>query len=286
MWPVDAPELTRQEEAIARYALEDPLTFAMSSGSAIAERTKTSEASVARAAKKLGFENVKEMKTFCASRVQETANLQSVLSGRLDALDADDGSPADPPHTTRRTVTSALRSAANLVLGVEESVDWSAVEEAAIRLGESPRVIVYGLGTGYSIAQYAEIELSRLGLDARATTGGGHANAQAAFQVVADDVVLVVAPRAIFPDIERFLAAVLRTTQHVYVITQASLPSALHSAGACALRLPSSGGSGATDAVGAIALLDALVAEIARRHPRRALEARTLAQAYRDEFSR
>lgn len=286
MWPVDAPELTRQEEAIARFAQDEPLRFATSSGSAIAVLTKTSEASVARAAKKLGFENIKEMKAFCASRVQETADLQNVLSERLDALDADEASHMDRPGTTRRTVASALRSAANLVLDVEESLDWRTVEDAAIRIGESPRMIVYGLGTGYSLAQYAEIEFSRLGLDSRATTGGGHANAQAAFQVTVDDTVLVVAPRAIFPDIERFLTAVLRTTRRVYVITQASLPSSVVAAGASTLRLPSSGGSGATDAVGAIALIDALVADIARRHPDRAMEARTLAQAYRDEFSR
>ncbi|APX33976.1 hypothetical protein BH708_16085 [Brachybacterium sp. P6-10-X1] len=286
MWPVDAPELTRQEEAIARFALEVPLAFATSSGAAIAARTDTSEASVARAAKKLGFENVREMKSFCASRVQETANLQSVLSGRLDALDTDDATRSTSGLTGRETVTSGLRSAAKLVLAVEQSVEWPSVEAAAADIGGGPRVILYGLGTGYSLAQYAEIEFSRLGLDARATTGGGHANAQAAFQITAEDVVLVVAPRAIFPDIERFLAAVLRTTKRVYVITQASLPAPLSSAGASALRLPPSGGSGATDAVGTIALIDSLVADIARRHPRRALEARTRAQAYRDEFSR
>ncbi|MDN5655227.1 MAG: hypothetical protein L0G46_09130, partial [Kocuria sp.] len=166
------------------------------------------------------------------------------------------------------------------------SVDWESVDAAAADIGGGARVSIYGLGTGYSLAQYAEIEFSRLGLDARATTGGGHTNAQAAFQIAAGDVVLVVAPRAIFPDVERFLAAVLRTTKLVYVITQASLPASLSGAGASVLRLPSSGGSGATDAVGAIALIDALVADIARRHPRRALESRTRAQAYRDEFSR
>lgn len=286
MWPVEAPELTRQEGAITRFAREDPLNFATSSGAEIAARTGTSEASVARAAKKLGFENVKAMKAFCASRLQERANLQSVLSGRLDALEAEEVEHAGPTGATRRTVASALRSAAELVLAVEQSVDWESVESAALHLGESPRVIVYGLGTGYSLAEYAEIEFSRLGLDARATTGGGHTNAHAAFQVRGGDVVLVVAPRAIFPDVERFAAAALRTTKPVYVMTQASLPSALTRAGATALRLPSSGGSGATEMTGAAALIDALVADIARRHPHRALDARTLAQTYRDEFSR
>lgn len=289
MWPVEALELTKQEGAIARFAQDDPLNFATSSGAEIATRTGTSEASVARAAKKLGFENFKEMKAFCASRVQERANLQSVLSGRLDALEAEgaerNGS-SGATWSTSRTVASSLRSAAELVLEVEQSVDWDSAESAAIDIGESPRVIIYGLGTGYSLAQYAEIEFSRLGLDARASTGGGHANAQAAFQIRQDDVVLVVAPRAIFPDIERFTAAALRITELVHVITQASLPPALAQAGASVLRLPSSGGSGATDTIAALALIDALVADIARRHPQRALEARALAQAYRDEFSR
>lgn len=285
MWPVAAPELTRQESLISRFALDDPLAFATSSGSAIAEITGTSEASVARTAKKLGFGNVKEMKSYCASRVQEQADLPGVLRGRLQALKADDPAEAASEAASRRTVTSGLRSAAELVLAVEQGLEWATVDAAAEDLGDAPRVMLYGLGTGHALAQYAQIELTRLGMDARAVTGGGHANAQAAFETTDSDVVLVLAPRMILPDIERYIAAVLRTARSVYVITQASLPGALTSAGARTLRLPASGSSGATDAVSAIALLDAVVAEVARRHPRRAIEARERAQALRNEFS-
>lgn len=287
MWPEDAPALPRQVDAVARFAQEHPLRFATSSGAQIAALTGSSEASVARAARRLGFENVKEMKASCASRVQEMADLQGVLRGRLEALDTGGGgSPASDGSGVAGSMPLALRAAANLVLGVEESVHWQTASAVARDLGEASRVIVFGLGTAHCLAQYAEIEFARLGLDARAITGSGHTNAHAVFQVAVDDVVLVLAPRVIFPDVERFATAAIERARAVHLMTQASLPPRLSAAGVPVLRLPSSSGSGATDAVATVALIDALVAEVARQHPQRSIQARTLAQTYRDEFSR
>lgn len=283
MWPTTAPALTRQEDAVARFAESEPLAFATSSGAEIASATGTSEASVARAAQRLGFANVREMKVFCASRVQEMANLQGVLRGRLDALDGDTAS-ADGQAGAAGSMPTALRAAATLVLGVEESLDWDAASTAADDIGAAARVVVHGLGTAYCLAQYAEIEFARLGLDARASSGSGHTNAHALFQLAEDDVVLVLAPRVIFPDIERFTSAARARARAVHLVTQAALPQTL--AGISRLRLPSSSGSAATDAVGTVALIDALVAEIARRHPDRSMQARISAQRYRDQFSR
>lgn len=283
MWPNKIAKLTRQERAIATYAEEQPLLFATQSGAEIALTTGTSEASVARTARSLGFANVREMKTFCASRVQEAADLQSVLTARLKALGRE--SRGTPEQSAVGSMPSSLRASAQLVLGIELSVDWTAVDEAAIALSEAPRTLIYGLGTAHSLAEYAEIELSRIGIEARSLSGGGHANAHAAFQISPGDAVIVLAPRVIFPDIRRFTSAALRTTTRVFVVSQASLPTDLRSNGAQQLRLPTSNGSGATEAVSTIALLDAMVAEVARRTPQRSLEARARAQAYRDEFS-
>lgn len=283
MWPDETATLTRRERAIATYAEQFPLQFATQSGADIAFATHTSEASVARTARRLGFANVREMKTFCASRVQEAADLQSVLTTRLEALGREERETSEPSAVG--SMPTALRASAQLVLGIELSVDWTTVDEAAVALCEAPRTLIYGLGTALSLAEYAEIELSRIGIDARALSGGGHANAHAAFQLSPDDALLILAPRVIFSDVRRFAAAALRTTSRVFVVSQASLPSDLQADGTRHLRLPTSNGSGATEAVSTIALLDAMVAEVARRTPQRSLEARARAQAYRNEFS-
>ena len=136
------------------------------------------------------------------------------------------------------------------------------------------------------LAQYAELEFARIGLDARSITGGGHTNAHAVFQIDASDAVLVLAPRVIFADVLRFIEAVARKGVRVFIITQATLPASLHDLDVVQLRTPPSGNSSATEAVTTIALIDALVAEIATLQPERALDARARAQTYRDEFSR
>lgn len=283
MWPNPAPALTRRERLVARFAEDEPLQFATSSGAEIAARAGTSEASVARAAQRLGFENVKEMKAFCAGRVQETADLQGLLRDRLHALDTTDAGEADTGVPAGQMARS-LRAAAELVLRVGDSIDWSAAEDAARDIGDAARVVVYGLGTARSVADYAELEFSRLGLDARATSGSGHTNAHAVFQLTADDVLLVLAPRVIFPDVERFVVAARDRVRSVHLVTQAPLPDSL--ADVACLRLPFSTGSAATDSVPTLALIDTLVAEVARRHPARSLRAREAAQTYRDLFSR
>lgn len=283
MWPQQAPALTPGEQAVEQFAREEPLQFATLTGAEVAAQTDTSDATVARTAQKLGFTNVREMKAFCASRVQEMSNLQSVLKTRLDAL-RDNG--AEPPADGSHTMSTVLTAAASLVLEVESTIRWSDAEAAAAAIADAPRTFIYGLGTAHHFAQYAELEFARIGLDARSITGGGHTNAHAVFQIDASDAVLVLAPRVIFADVLRFIEAVARKGVRVFVITQATLPPALHKLDVVQLRTPPSGNSSATEAVTTIALIDALVAEIATLQPERALDARARAQTYRDEFSR
>lgn len=284
MWPAADPKLTRLERIVALFALERPLQFATASGSEIAQRTRTSEATVARAAQKLGFENIKEMKAYCANELHDAGNLQSVLRSRLEAVS--DTEHEDASSSAAAAMAPVLRSAAGLTLGVHDSLDWEVASRAVEACSAASRITLYGLGTASFMAGYADLEFARIGLDSRAVTGGGHANADAIFRTGADDAVLIVAPRAMFPDVERFAAAALRLTKRVFIITQGAVAADLRSAGAEVLRLPPTHGSAATEAACTMALIDALVAEIARRSPGRAMEARERAQQYRSEFSR
>lgn len=284
MWPNPIAALTRREQSVAMLALERPLQFATASGSEIAQQTGTSEATVARAAQKLGFQNIKEMKAFCAEQLQDPANLQHVLHGRLEAASGSDDDAPDP--TAPAAMFAVLRAAASLTLGVASSVDWAVASRVVEACSDAPKVTVYGLGTAAFLAGYADLEFARIGLDSRAVTGGGHSNADAVFRIGAEHAVLVVAPRAMFPDVERFASAALRTTTRVFIITQGAVSADLRSAGAQVLRLPPTHGSAATEATSCIALLDALVAEIAQRDPERAMAARERAQRHRSEFSR
>ncbi|WP_072314639.1 MurR/RpiR family transcriptional regulator [Agrococcus sp. Marseille-P2731] len=284
MWPQTRPSLTRLEQAVALFALERPLQFATASGSEIAQHTGTSEATVARTAQKLGFDNIKEMKAYCANELHDPGNLQTVLRSRLDAVSVTDED--DPSASAAAAMAPVLRSAAALTLGVHDSIDWGVAARAVDACSAASSITLYGLGTASFMAGYADLEFARIGLRSRAVTGGGHANADAAFRTGTDDAVLIVAPRAMFPDVERFAAAALRLTSRVFIITQGAVSADLRSAGAEVLRLPPTQSSAATEAASTMALIDALVAEIARRHPRRAMEARQRAQAYRSEFSR
>lgn len=271
--------LSKQERRVSEYAEQHPLRFATSTAAAIAEITATSEATVVRAAHKLGFSGIKEMKLACAARVDQSQSLGSVIRSRLAALPKDSELP-EP----RQTANAVLSSAADILIRLNDSLDESAVATTVAAITEAQRTVVYGLGTGHHIAQYLALELERVGLQALAITGSGHTNADAIPRLRPDDTLVVMAPLWIFNDVRNFLLVATPVTAATTVITQDALPSTLDGK-ATRIGLPNTSTGPGSESVAAWAICDVIVAEIARRHPERAIERRNYVQRLRERFS-
>lgn len=271
--------LSKQERRVSSLAEQDPLRFATSTAAQIAELTSTSEATVARTARKLGFAGTKEFKLSCAERIGQTQSLGGVIRSRLQNLPSD-GFQTGPEVTASVVLTSA----ADLLIRLSDSLDPALVSSVVEALTSARRVTVYGLGTGYRIAQYFCLELERIGIDALALTGGGHLNADAVPRVTSDDELLIIAPLLIFPDVRSFMEVAAGRARAVTVISQDHIPAAL-SGTVRHIRLPTTSSGPASESVAAWALCDVLVAEIARRHPERAIDTRNYVQQLRERFS-
>jgi DNA-binding MurR/RpiR family transcriptional regulator len=270
--------LSRQERKVEAYAIRDPLRFATTSAADVAREAGVSEATVIRAAQKLGFKGVKEMKAAYAARVERGVGLEGVMESRLARLRSVGASGPS------RTLGSVLASAADLLLSLSETLDPAAFARAAEGIGGAPRTVVYGLGTGLQIAGYFALELERGGIDAAVVSGSGHTNADAVYQLRPDDAVMVLAPRVVFDDVAAFIAGAAEVVGEVVVVSQDEIPRP--PAGAVIeLRLPSTAGEVATESVAAWGVCDALVAEVVRARPERALEARTRLQRLRETYS-
>lgn len=277
--PEPKTSLSKQERRVSALAEQDPLRFATSTAAEIAELTSTSEATVARTARKLGFAGTKEMKLACASQVDRTQSLGDIIRSRLATLPSDSAS-AEPARTT----SAVLSSAADLLLKLNDSLSDSQVSAAVEELGTARRVVVYGLGTAFHIAQYFCLELERVGIEAHPLTGSGHSLADAIPRLRPDDALIVVAPLMIFTDVRNFLETAAPKVATTTVLTQDELPTSLHGR-IRRIGLPQTRGGAASESVTAWALCDVLVAEIARQRPERAIEYRNYVQQLRERFS-
>lgn len=276
------PDLSRQEHRVSILAEQDPFRFATSTAAEIARLTSTSEATVARTARKLGFSGTKEMKASCASRVGSSQSLGTVIRTRLENLPSGALEPQqDGPHTTASAV---LTSGADLLIRLNDTLDPALVSATAQAFVSARRVNVYGLGTAYRIAQYFSLELERVGVNSLPLTGATHTAADSIPRIGAEDELVILAPLFIFPAIEHFTEIALERARSVTVVSQDRLPQTL--AGRVEhFVLPSTTSGAGSESVTAWALCDVLIAEIARRNPERAIETRNYVQQLRERFA-
>lgn len=273
------PALSRQERRVSTFAEQDPLKFATSTAAEIASVTSTSEATVARTARKLGFKGTKEMKQACASRVDESRMLGPVIESRLATIPQEEAGPSGP----RQTSSAVLTAAADLLLKLKDSLDPDAVEATLDSMQRARRVVIYGLGTAYRVAQYLALELERIGIEALPITGSGHTLADAVPRIRAEDTVLVLAPLRVFADVRNLLEVLGPRVESITIATQDELPESDQAPHL--LRLPNTTTGAASESVPAWALCDVLVAELARRRPQHAVNTRNYVQELRERFS-
>ncbi|GFZ95099.1 MurR/RpiR family transcriptional regulator [Nesterenkonia alkaliphila] len=276
------PDLSRQERRVSALAEQDPFRFATSTAAEIAELTSTSEATVARAARKLGFSGTKEMKASCAARVDSSQSLGAVIRTRLESLPS--GAFAPEQDTSHTVASAVLTSAADLLIRLNDTLEPALISHTAEAFVSARRVNVYGLGTAYRIAQYFCLELERVGVDALPLTGATHTAADSIPRIGPEDELVILAPLLIFPAVEHFTEIALERARSVTVISQDRLPQSLTDR-VQHIQLPSTTAGAASESVTAWALCDVLIAEIARRNPERAIETRNYVQQLRERFS-
>lgn len=275
----DRDDLTRSERNVVALAEQDPLRFATSTAVEIADMAGTSEATVTRAAHKLGFAGVKEFKQACAGQVGAGQTLGATIRARLESLEGH-GEEASA-HGTARAV---LAASAHVLLEFSESFPKAEFEETVDLVESSGRTVVYGLGTGSHVAEYLGLGLRRIGLRAHAVSGSGHTLADEVHSLESEDVLIVVAPRVLFNDIDNLIAEAAPRVARIVLVSQAP-PSPRSPAGVLYLPLPSTAGSPASEITAACAVSDSLVSELARRHPSTAIRARDALQRLRDRLS-
>lgn len=187
--------LAPAEQRIARFFVDQKQAALLNSAAQIAQLAGTSDATVVRTARNLGFES-----------------LSTLRAALLEELT---GAPS-PGMRMQRTLAETGSQAGDVlhhVIGMhEQALDVLRREEFAVSfercvdiLAKAARRHVFGIGPSGAIADYASLQFNRIGLPTSALSASGIALADRLLWIGEGDAVLMIAYAPLYREVEVLL---------------------------------------------------------------------------------
>ncbi|MBB3287835.1 MULTISPECIES: MurR/RpiR family transcriptional regulator [Rhizobium] len=187
--------LAPSEQRIARFFVDQKQAALLNSAAQIAQLAGTSDATVVRTARALGFES---LSTLRAALLEELTGAPSPGT-RMQRTLAETGSQAsDVLHHVISIHEQALE-----VLRREEFA--ASFERCVDSLAKAARRHVFGIGPSGAIADYTSLQFNRIGLPSSALSASGIALADRLLGISKGDVVLVMAYAPLYREVEVLL---------------------------------------------------------------------------------
>jgi DNA-binding MurR/RpiR family transcriptional regulator len=175
-------DLSRSELTVADYFLSlsiDELIFR--SAEQLAAATGTSDATVIRAARKLGFSGLPELKRLSSRTMARTAPTPERLAHRFRATGTD----------LNNITEQIFRTGHEILDSTQERLDVESLSSAISILEQADIVWCLGFGTSEIEAKHCAIELSRIGLRTRYSGSSGFSLASELIELRNTDVILM-----------------------------------------------------------------------------------------------
>lgn len=189
------PEMSPAEQRVVRFFQTNREEVLIASAAALAAKVKTSDATVLRAMKSLGFGSLEEMRRTLASELRRSLSPADRLANTLEEV-------GDDPQTAfDRTLDIHTQSLA----GLRRDVSREQFKSAVTRIVEAPRVLVFGLGPSSAIADYFVTQLVRFGLDAASLTRSGLLFADDLQKLRKRDLVVILAYGRVYSELAALL---------------------------------------------------------------------------------
>jgi DNA-binding MurR/RpiR family transcriptional regulator len=243
-------ELSPKERAVAEFYAEHREEAAFLSAAEIAQRLGTSDATVVRAVKALGYTGIPELR-------QEL----------IDALRA----RATPAVRLGRTLEDAGEDPLGHVIALEHellerarSIDRRDFDRAVELLAKAERVLAYGLGPTGPIAEYFVLRIARFGRAALAMRASGLLLADELLNVRRGDALLLLTYERLDRDVDVVLTRANEVGIPVVLVTD-TLASKLADRIDVALAAPRARHGTLSGSALTVALLDALLLALAAR---------------------
>ena len=189
--------LSPSETRVAQYLKAMPTEeLIFTNAGELGRLTRTSDATVVRTARKLGYTGLPQLKREAGSGLGEAAeHPKERLSRRLSALGSDLG-------TVREQIFADAIESLELT---RESVDDSELQNAVGALAHADAIFIFGYGGSEHGARHLARTANRLGYDARAIGDTGLTLADSVMRISHGDAVVVFQPGRVLHDIDVIL---------------------------------------------------------------------------------
>jgi DNA-binding MurR/RpiR family transcriptional regulator len=177
-------DLTATERKVAEHLAAHPQEAAFSSAEELGRATGTSDASVVRTAKALGYDGLPGLKRSLQGHLQTLLSPANRLSASLEELGGE--GPENLLRATLRDHIEHLRLA-------EQSIDTDAFRRAVELVDQARETVVCGFAGLDGVSEYIATHLTRIGHRARVASDTGYRLADRILLLEPQDVVIVMA---------------------------------------------------------------------------------------------
>ena len=201
--------LAPAEQRIARFFIDQKQAVLLNSAAQIAQLAGTSDATVVRTARALGFES---LSTLRAALLSELTGKPSPGARMERTLAEAGGHASDVLHHVMGIHDKALEALrhAQFALSFERCIDI---------LAGAARRHVFGIGPSGAMADYASLQFNRIGLPTNALSASGIALADRLLWIGKGDAVLVMAYAPLYREVEVLLEHAARHNVPVILIS-------------------------------------------------------------------
>jgi DNA-binding MurR/RpiR family transcriptional regulator len=183
------------EQRVARVFQENPEEVLYASAAELAAKAATSDATVVRATKALGFSGMEELRRVLAAELKQALSPARRLAETLKEVGDDLQAAFD------KTLDIHLSTIGDLRRDIAPDTFRQAVE----LICGAKRIAAFGLGPSSAIAAYLAIQLSRFGIDAISLTRAGLLFADDLATLRQGDLVVILAYSRIYPEVSALL---------------------------------------------------------------------------------
>lgn len=188
------------ERRVARFFSDNREEVLIASASALAKEAGTSDATVIRTAKALGFAGMEDLRRTLAEELRETLSPAGRLARTLGEVGDDLAAAFDATLDIHRKALEDLR----------RDITPERFGAAVRRIIDAERVFAFGIGPSSAMADYFTIQLGRFGIDAVSLTHTGLLLADGLQKLKPGDLLMIFAYGRVY----RELAALIDQAAH------------------------------------------------------------------------
>ena len=202
-------QMSPAEQRVVRFFQANREEVLIASAAALAAKAETSDATIVRATRALGFSGLDDLRRTLADE------LRSSLS------------PAERLTRTLGEVGGSLSAAFEVTLDIHlrsleslrRAITPELFEKAVDGIAGAPRILVFGIGPSSAIADYLVVQLGRFGLDAASLTNTGLLFADDLRKLRRGDLIIMLAYGRVYAELAALLDEVHRCGLRSFLLT-------------------------------------------------------------------